>query len=208
MDRQKYEGISDEELILRYRDGEESAIDYLINKYKNLVLKKAGSMFLIGGDHDDLIQEGMLGMFKAVRDYDIKRDANFFTFADLCVSRQMYTAVQASNRKKHGPLNTYISIYGQSGGEEIQEGEFPFLVNAISTGKGENPEEMILARERLGDLETAIKKELSSFENKVFELHLMGMTYIEIAKVLEKDEKSTDNALQRVKTKIRRIIRN
>ena len=146
MEREKYVGISDEELILRYRDGEEEAIDYLINKYKNLVRKKAGSMFLIGGDHDDLIQEGMLGMFKAVRDYDVGRDVNFFTFADLCVSRQIYTAVQASNRKKHLPLNTYISIYGQVSREEEGEGESPIFLNRILGTQEENPEEMVLVR--------------------------------------------------------------
>lgn len=208
MEREKYVGISDEELILRYRDGEEEAIDYLINKYKNLVRKKAGSMFLIGGDHDDLIQEGMLGMFKAVRDYDVGRDVNFFTFADLCVSRQIYTAVQASNRKKHLPLNTYISIYGQVSKEEEGEGESPIFLNRILGTQEENPEEMVLAQERLEDIEAAIEQELSSFERKVFELHLTGMTYTEIAKVLGRDEKSTDNALQRIKVKIRKIIRD
>ncbi|MBR3606289.1 MAG: RNA polymerase sporulation sigma factor SigH [Lachnospiraceae bacterium] len=208
MEREKYVGISDEELILRYRDGEEEAIDYLINKYKNLVRKKAGSMFLIGGDHDDLIQEGMLGMFKAVRDYDVGRDVNFFTFADLCVSRQIYTAVQASNRKKHLPLNTYISIYGQVSREEEGEGESPIFLNRILGTQEENPEEMVLAQERLEDIEAAIEQELSSFERKVFELHLTGMTYTEIAKVLGRDEKSTDNALQRIKVKIRKIIRD
>ena len=208
MEREKYVGISDEELILRYRDGEEEAIDYLINKYKNLVRKKAGSMFLIGGDHDDLIQEGMLGMFKAVRDYDVGRDVNFFTFADLCVSRQIYTAVQASNRKKHLPLNTYISIYGQVYREEEGEGESPIFLNRILGTQEENPEEMVLAQERLEDIEAAIEQELSSFERKVFELHLTGMTYTEIAKVLGRDEKSTDNALQRIKVKIRKIIRD
>ena len=208
MEREKYVGISDEELILRYRDGEEESIDYLINKYKNLVRKKAGSMFLIGGDHDDLIQEGMLGMFKAVRDYDVGRDVNFFTFADLCVSRQIYTAVQASNRKKHLPLNTYISIYGQVSREEEGEGESPIFLNRILGTQEENPEEMVLAQERLEDIEAAIEQELSSFERKVFELHLTGMTYTEIAKVLGRDEKSTDNALQRIKVKIRKIIRD
>lgn len=206
MKKEKYSKATDEELILWYRDGEEAAIDFLINKYKNLVRKKAHSMFLLGGDHEDLIQEGMLGMFKAVRDYDMGRDVNFFTFADLCVSRQMYTAVQASNRKKHLPLNTYISIYDQaSSKEQGVEGSF-FLINSILTGQEKNPEEMILEQERLEGIEAAIDKELSAFEREVFDLHLTGMTYTQIAKVLGRDEKSTDNALQRIKTKIRRII--
>ena len=108
---EKEREFSDEELILRYRDGEEEIIGLIMDKYKNLVRKKAGSMFILGGDRDDLIQEGMIGLFKAVRDYDTGRDVSFFTFADLCISRQMYTAVQASTRQKHFPLNTYISLY-------------------------------------------------------------------------------------------------
>ena len=114
MKQEKFGQASDEELILMYRDGEEEAAAYLMNKYKNLVRKKAGSMYILGADKEDLIQEGMIGLFKAVRDYDMGRDVNFYTFADLCISRQMYTAVQASNRQKHLPLNTYISIYSQS----------------------------------------------------------------------------------------------
>ena len=208
MQKEKYILATDEDLVLWYRDGEEAAIDYLINKYKNLVRKKAGSMFLIGGDHDDLIQEGMLGMFKAVRDYDIGRDVNFSAFADLCVSRQMYTAVQASNRKKHLPLNSYISIYGQGLQEEKQEGDSGTLMNTLASEQEKNPEEMVLEQERLEVIEASIEKELSSFEQEVFHLHLTGMTYGEIAKVLGRDEKSTDNALQRIKAKVRKIIRD
>ncbi|MBR5578009.1 MAG: sigma-70 family RNA polymerase sigma factor [Lachnospiraceae bacterium] len=207
MQKEKYATATDEELILRYRDGEEAAVDHIIDKYKNLVRKKAGSMFLIGGDHDDLIQEGMLGMFKAVRDYDMGRDVNFYTFADLCVSRQMYTAVQASNRKKHLPLNTYISIYGQPGEDESGERSSCILMNSIPTDQEKNPEEVVLEQERLEVIEAAIEKELSAFEKEVFDLHMTGMTYTQIAKVLGRDEKSTDNALQRLRAKIRKIIR-
>ena len=106
-----YSQYSDEELILRLRDGEERITDYIIDKYKNLVKSKAKCMYILGADNEDLIQEGMIGLFKAVRDYDCGRDASFFTFADLCISRQMYTAVQASRRQKHAPLNSYISLY-------------------------------------------------------------------------------------------------
>lgn len=207
MYKDKYNLATDEELILWYRDGEEAAIDFLINKYKNLVRKKAGSMFILGGDRDDLIQEGMLGMFKAVRDYDIGRDVNFYTFADLCVSRQMYTAVQASNRKKHRPLNTYISIYSEQMREENEEDKGCVLVNSLASKQEKNPEEMFIEQESIEGTTEAIEKELSAFEREVFDLYLTGMTYIEIAKVLGRDEKSTDNALQRIKTKIRKIIK-
>ncbi len=197
--------ISDEELILCYRDGEEGIIDYLMDKYKELVRKKAGSMYILGGDRDDLIQEGMIGLFKAVRDYDAGRDVSFFTFADLCISRQMYTAVQASTRQKHLPLNTYISLYGRRVNSE-QEREGEVLLEALADDERKDPEVMFLEQERVEWIEAAIAKELSPFEKQVLELHITGMTYTEIAKVLGRDEKSTDNALQRIRTKLRRVL--
>ena len=206
MKEEKYKQFSDEELILRYRDGEEDAAGFLMNKYKNLVRKKAGSMYILGADREDLIQEGMIGLFKAVRDYDMGRDVNFYTFADLCVSRQMYTAVQASNRQKHLPLNTYISIYSQTMNPEEGTEEYD-LINTLTTGKEANPEEMMIEQENMEQMELAILRELSELEKQVFELHLTGMNYTEIAKVLGRDEKSTDNALQRMKAKIKKIIK-
>lgn len=206
MNEEKFKSATDEELILMYRDGEEGAEGFIINKYKNLVRKKAGSMFILGGDREDLIQEGMIGLFKAVRDYDMGRDVNFYTFADLCVSRQMYTAVQASNRKKHLPLNTYISIYGQ-GKEDAEENEEFVLANTLPSAKEKNPEEMVIEQENMERMETLILKELSELEKQVFELHLTGMNYTQIAKVLGRDAKSTDNALQRMKAKIRKLLK-
>ena len=119
----EYGNSSDEELILRLRDGEEAITDYIMDKYKNMVRSKAKSMYILGADREDLIQEGMIGLFKAVRDYDTGRDASFFTFADLCVSRQMYTAIQAAGRQKHMPLNTYVSLYadGADGEDGLRE---------------------------------------------------------------------------------------
>lgn len=207
MNEEKFKQASDEELILMYRDGEEEAAGYLMNKYKNLVRKKAGSMYILGGDREDLIQEGMIGLYKAVRDYDMGRDVNFYTFADLCVSRQMYTAVQASNRQKHLPLNTYISIYGQTMNSEEGNGEYD-LINTLVSRIESNPEEMMIAQENMELMESAILKELSELEKQVFELHLTGMNYTEIAKVLGRDEKSTDNALQRMKGKIKKLLKN
>lgn len=206
MNQEKFKQATDEELILMYRDGEEDAAGFIMNKYKNLVRKKASSMYILGADRDDLIQEGMIGLFKAVRDYDMGRDVNFYTFADLCVSRQMYTAVQASNRQKHLPLNTYISIYSQSANSEEGTEEYP-IMNTLASQKETNPEEMVIEQENMEQMENAILKELSEFEKQVFELHLTGMTYTEIAKVLGRDEKSTDNALQRMKSKIKKILK-
>ena len=206
MNEEKFKLAGDEELVLMYRDGEEDAAAFLMNKYKNLVRKKASSMYILGADRDDLIQEGMIGLYKAIRDYDLGRDVNFYTFADLCVSRQMYTAVQASNRKKHLPLNTYISFYG--GMIDSEEGKEEYsLINTLPSEKEKNPEEMVIEQEAADQIEIAIMKELSEFEKQVFELHLTGMNYTEIAKVLGRDEKSTDNALQRMKTKIKKLLK-
>ncbi|MBD5548218.1 MAG: RNA polymerase sporulation sigma factor SigH [Lachnospiraceae bacterium] len=202
-----YEKYSDEELIVRLRDGESAITDYIMDKYKNLVRSKAKSMYILGADREDLIQEGMIGLFKAIRDYDTGRDASFFTFADLCVSRQMYTAVQAAGRQKHTPLNTYISLYAsasESGGAE--GGEEWELIDSMLSRSERNPEELLIDRENVELLEKIIEKELSSFENQVLDLYLTGMKYSQIAKVLGRDDKSTDNALQRIKTKLRKAI--
>ena len=200
-----YEPYSDEELIIRLRDGESGITEYLMNKYKNLVRSKARSMHILGADNDDLIQEGMIGLFKALRDYDSGRDASFLTFADLSVSRQMYTAVQASRRQKHIPLNTYISLYGSVG--KNGEGEQEELVNVIAADTGQSPEEVVIDRENVLQLEKEIDQELSGFEKQVFDLYLTGMGCRQIAKVLGRDDKSTDNALQRIRTKLKKRLR-
>lgn len=197
-----YEQFTDEELIVRLRDGEEQITDYIMDKYKNLVRSKAGSMYILGADRDDLIQEGMIGLFKAIRDYDTGRDASFFTFADLCISRQMYTAVQAAGRQKHAPLNTYISLYTSSG--EKGDGEEKELINSLISRVERNPEDLLIDKENVELLEKIIERELSSFEKQVLDLYITGMKYTQIAKVLGKDEKSTDNALQRIKSKLRK----
>lgn len=198
-----YENIPDEELIDRLRNGEQFITDYICDKYKYLVRSKAKSMFILGGDTQDLIQEGMIGLFKAVRDYDSGRDASFFTFADLCISRQMYTAVQASKRQKHTPLNTYISLYGGGTQEDRKEVN---LLELMANRTGVNPEELVLDKERVTYLEQKIEEELSTFEKQVLDLYMTGMGYAQIAKVLGRDEKSTDNALQRLKSKIRKML--
>ncbi len=199
----EYEQIPDEELIDSLRSGEECIMDYICDKYKILVRSKAKSMYILGGDSEDLIQEGMIGLFKAVRDYDSGRDASFYTFADLCISRQMYTAVQASKRQKHIPLNTYISLYGNPVTEDREE---PSLLEALANPMELNPEEMFLDKERVAYLEQIIESELSSFEKQVLDLYMTGMSYTQIAKVLGRDDKSTDNALQRLKSKIRKML--
>ena len=198
---QRYENISDEELISRLRDGEEDIIDYIIEKYKGLVKQKAKSMYLLGADHDDLLQEGMIGLYKAVRDYDFGRDASFFTFAELCITRQLYTAVQASQRKKHSFLNGYVSLYEKQGEQDENQTE---LLQVLSSDT-KDPEELTIDRENLEQFELAIEQEMSTFEKQVMELILIGMKYTEIARVLGKTDKAIDNAIQRIRTKVKRI---
>ena len=199
-----YANYTDEELIDRLRTGETQIADFLCDKYKNLVRKGARSMFILGGDTEDLIQEGMIGLFKAVRDFDSGRDASFYTFAELCINRQIYTAVQAARRKKHVPLNEAISLYSQV--DTSGEGEGKFLLEELSDNALQDPEKLILARERMEELEHAIEDSLSPFEKQVYDLYLTHMPTSQIARILGKNEKSADNALQRLKSKIKKVL--
>jgi len=202
----QYDGVKDEELIVRLRDGESEITDFIMDKYKNLVRSKAKAMYILGADNEDLIQEGMIGLFKAIRDYDSGRDASFYTFADLCIARQMYTAVQASRRQKHVPLNSYVSIYSNVAERENDVMEEATLLNALASQVELNPEELLIDKENVSALEQIIEKELSTFEKEVLDLYMTGMTYTQIAKVLGKDDKSTDNALQRLKGKLKKAF--
>ena len=205
MDTRRFKEESDEQLIVRIHDGDEpDIIDYIMNKYKNLVRKKAGSMYILGADRDDLIQEGMIGLFKAIRDYDIGRDSSFLTFADLCVSRQMYSAIQASARKKHGPLNSYISIYARREDSET-DAEYS-LEDILESNSSFIPEEHVMEQENLKALEEAIDKELSPLERQVLDLYVTGMSVKKISAVLGRDEKSTDNAMQRIRHKLKKYL--
>lgn len=201
----RYERTTDEELIDRLRDGESQIMDYIMGKYKNLVKKKAKSMYILGADNEDLIQEGMIGLFKAIRDYDAGRDASFYTFADLCISRRMYNAVQASRREKHAPLNSYVSLHAVTM-EPESDGKGTELVNVLASEVETNPEQLFIDKENVADIEAIIDKELSSFEKQVLDLYITGMSYSQIARVLSRDEKSTDNALQRLKAKLRKAV--
>lgn len=189
-----YGQFSDEQLIERLRNGETEISDYLMEKYKGLVRKKARAMYLIGGDTDDLIQEGMIGLFKAVQDYRPDRESSFQTFASLCVERQIYSAVKNSTRQKHIPLNSYVSL-----SEEAETGALEGLWS-------ENPEALIIDRENTGSLEKQISRTLSPMENKVLAYYLKDYSYVQIAELMEKEPKSIDNALQRIRGKIRDYI--
>lgn len=192
----RYNETADEILIGRLRDGETAIADHLMEKYKGLVRKKARAMFLIGGDTDDLIQEGMIGLFKAVRDYRPGHEASFQSFANMCIDRQMYSAIKSSNRQKHQPLNTYISLSSSETEENLRD----------SCVEHDNPESILIDRENVKALEKEMEKSLSSLENKVLELYLDGNGYREIAEILGKSPKSIDNALHRIRTKIKKYF--
>ena len=178
-----YGKMTDEQLICNLRAGEQEITDYIMDKYKFLVKKKAKEMYLLGGENDDLIQEGMIGLFKAVRDYDSEQGTSFASFADLCISRQMYSAIKASQRQKHMPLNSYISLYEQ--GEDTQEEKQQPLIETIQTMKDNNPEELFLNKEYLQMIEQELKQRLSDLENRVLHLHLLGIDYQTISKLLD-----------------------
>ena len=200
-----YDTLSDEELITLYRDGETETADYLMVKYKELVRTLAGSMYILGGDTEDLIQEGMIGLFKAIREYDSGRDASFKTFARLCISRQIYSAVKLSGRKKHMPLNTYVSFYYSASDSSDPDRAVP-LGETLVANKELEPESIILNQEKAEEISRAIENELSALEKSVLELYMTGMGYTEIARVLGRDEKSTDNALQRIRLKLKKYL--
>ena len=205
-DANKYSEYSDEELIERYRSGETAIMDFLMIKYKNLVLSKTKSLYLLGGETEDLIQEGMIGLFQAVNDYDFGRDASFFTFADLCVTRKIYNAIKASNEKKHSFLNNYVSLYASTEGDDQSEG--PALAERLSNADDSDPEKMALIGELKDELITAINEELTDLERENFLLYLTGMTNSEIARVVGRSPKETDNAIQRAKVKLKKIIKH
>ena len=194
---QEYQSMSDEQLIQQLRAGETKWMDYLLDKYKPLVRKKANAMYLIGGDTDDLIQEGMIGLFKAIRDYDTAKETGFSGFAQLCVTRQIYSAVEASNRKKHTPLNTYVSFYSQAD----EEGKS--LAETLISDELYNPEELIINQENVQYFWEKLKERLSAMERQVLDQYLSGLNYQQIAENMEKSPKAIDNALQRIKGKIR-----
>lgn len=192
---EQYEQYSDEELIRMLRSGKQEIVDYLVNKYKSMVRTKARAMYLMGGDTDDLIQEGMIGLYKAIRDYREDRDASFLTFARLCIERQLYSAIQVSNRQKHMPLNSYISLSGEEWEVELKQ------------MWEESPESIIIDKENTDDIIEQIHNALSPFENVVLDMYLKGYDYVQIAELLDKSSKSIDNALQRIRSKVRACMK-
>ncbi len=204
---EKLDALSDEDIITLIQSKELDAMDYMLNRYKHLVRKKAKALYLIGGDKDDLIQEGMIGLYKAIRDFNPQKDNSFYNFADLCISRQIYTAIKSSNRKKNLPLNTYVSLYTPAYSDSFDIDEKEPLIDLMYEKKIPNPEELILDKERTSMLEYELVRRLSSFEKIVLDLYLEDYTYIQIAHKLGKEPKSIDNALQRIKSKLNKVLK-
>ena len=183
-----YESLTDEELILRYRSGEGPVLDYLMEKYKGLVSAKARSLFLSGGDTEDLLQEGMIGLFKAVRDYQREKGASFLTFASLCIDRQLFHAIDHAGRQKNLPLNTYVPL--------PEEEALKATIHLA------NPEAIVLDQEEDSLLAEFLSKNLSRMERQVLGRFLLGESYAEIGRALGKEPKAIDNALQRIRRKM------
>ncbi|AIF42032.1 RNA polymerase sporulation sigma factor SigH [Virgibacillus sp. SK37] len=202
IDDSKLGVLDDNEVIALVQQGNSRALDFLINKYKNFVRAKARTYFLIGADREDIIQEGMIGLYKAIRDYDGEKLSSFKGFAELCVTRQIITAIKTATRQKHLPLNSYVSLDKPIYDEESDR----TLLDVIAGSKAIDPQELLVNREKFGDLETKLSELLSELEKQVLHLYLDGRTYQEISVELKRHVKSIDNALQRVKRKLEQLM--
>jgi RNA polymerase sporulation-specific sigma factor len=198
----EYDEMIDEEIICKAKEGNDVALEYLINKYKNFVRAKARSYFLIGADREDIIQEGMIGLYKAIRDFRSDKLSSFRAFAELCITRQIITAIKTATRQKHIPLNSYVSLNKPIYDEDSDR----TLLDILSGSKISDPEELIISREEFGDIEEKMGEILSDLEWKVLMAYLDGKSYQEIAYDLKRHVKSIDNALQRVKRKLERYL--
>ncbi|MGL4847676.1 MAG: RNA polymerase sporulation sigma factor SigH [Clostridium sp.] len=193
---------SDEEIVVYAKSGESYAQEYLINKYENFVKSKAKTYFLIGADKEDIYQEGMIGLYKAIRDYNPEKLTSFRAFAELCVTRQIITAIKTATRQKHIPLNTYVSLNKPIYEEESER----TLLDVLAGFKITDPEELVVSQEEMLRIEGKIQENLSSLEQKVLNSYLDGKSYQEIACDLDRQAKSIDNALQRVKRKLEKCL--
>lgn len=193
---------SDEDIVIEAKKGNTLAEEYLINKYENFVKSKARSYFLIGADKEDIYQEGMIGLYKAIRDYKTDKLTSFKAFAELCVTRQIITAIKTATRQKHIPLNTYVSLNKPIYEEESER----TLLDVIAELKISDPEEMVISKEEINHIEKEIEKVLSDLEMEVLMSYLDGKSYQEIACDLDRHSKSIDNALQRVKRKLEKCF--
>lgn len=198
----QYAEYTDEEVVSLCRDGDSVAVEYLLNKYKNFVRSKARSYFLIGADHEDIVQEGMIGLYKAIRDFRPEKLSSFRAFAELCITRQIITAIKTATRQKHIPLNSYVSLNKPLYDEDSDR----TLLDVCAEGHSANPEELIISQEDLRGIHQRIDEVLSGLEQEVLAAYLDGKSYQEIADNLGRHVKSIDNALQRVKRKLEKYL--
>ena len=195
----KYNNLTDEEIIYQIKQGDESALVYLLEKYKDIVNAKVGKYFIIGAEREDVIQEGMIGLFKAIKDFNPEKQNTFKSFANICVERQLITAIKSSNRQKHMPLNSYLSLntaaYDNNDENSVE------LIDTFDSKTVEDPLETIMKEEYYNEIQNAVNKSLSKFEKQVLDRFIKGESYVTIAKRLDSPVKSVDNAIQRIRKK-------
>ncbi len=201
-DPSTFEEMTDEAITELARCNDGDALEFILNKYKNFVRAKARSYFLIGADREDIVQEGMIGLYKAVRDFRSSKLTSFRAFAELCVTRQIITAIKTATRQKHRPLNSYVSLNKPAYDEESDR----MLIDVISSSKVSNPEDIIIGREDFSSIENKMSKILSPLEMQVLKKYIDGKSYFEVAEELGRSVKSVDNALQRVKNKLEKLV--
>ncbi len=199
---ERFENMPDEEAVALAQSGDGAALEHLLNKYKNFVRTKARSYFLIGADHEDIVQEGMIGLYKAIRDFKPEKLTSFRAFAELCVTRQIITAIKTATRQKHIPLNSYVSLNKPIYDEESDR----TLLDVISEDVPSDPEAMLIDREDLSFIEGRIGEMLSDLEKQVLALYMEGKSYVEISAAMGRHVKSVDNALQRIKRKLLKYL--
>ncbi|MEI3356674.1 MAG: RNA polymerase sporulation sigma factor SigH [Clostridia bacterium] len=195
----KYQNLADEQIIEQIKQGDEEALSYILEKYKNLVNIKVSKYFMIGAEKEDIAQEGMIGLFKAIKSYDSEKQNSFKSFANICIERQLITAIKSSNRQKHIPLNSYLSL--NTAAYDNNEDDSVELIDTFNSNTIENPLETIMKQEYYNEVETAVNKNLSKFEKQVLDRYLKGESYVKIAEKLDSPVKSIDNAIQRIRKK-------
>ena len=195
----KYQNLNDEQIIEQIKQGDEEALSYILEKYKNLVNIKVSKYFMIGAEKEDIVQEGMIGLFKAIKSYDFEKQNSFKSFANICIERQLITAIKSSNRQKHIPLNSYLSL--NTAAYDNGEDDSVELIDTFNSNTIEDPLETIMKQEYYKEVETAVNKKLSKFEKQVLDRYLKGENYVKIAEKLDSPVKSIDNAIQRIRKK-------
>lgn len=202
----EYSKMTDEEIIKEIRKGDKQALTYLMNKYKEIVNLKVGKYFMVGAEKEDIIQEGLIGLFKAIKTYNAEKNNTFKTFANMCIERQLITAIKSSNRQKHMPLNSYLSLNMSAYDNEEENGAE--LMDTFDSKTIEDPLETIINKEYYDEIEKSIDKTLSQFEKQVLDRYMKGESYVTIAKRLDSPVKSVDNAIQRIRKKAMKNLPN